>query len=187
MKTKTALLMAALLSAGCSCTTVRQLHAADAVKVDAPTQRTRTDNALDYSVSKSIAAPPDKVWQVLTDASKYTSWNSTIVKLDGTIALGQKIALISKDAPDKTFDLAVTTFDPGKHMVWEDGGSMFLGVRNFTLLPAANGGTTFVMSETFSGGMLGMIEGSLPDFTKSFDTFAADLKTASEASTGGAQ
>jgi uncharacterized protein YndB with AHSA1/START domain len=183
MKLKTALLLAALVS-GCSCTTVRQLRAAETVTADAPTARTRTDAALDYSVAKTIAAPPDKVWKVLTDAPKYTTWNSTITKLDGTIALGQKIALVSKDAPDKTFNLAVTTFDPAKKMVWEDGGSMFLGVRTFTLLPAANGGTTFVMSETFSGGMLGMIEGSLPDFTKSFDGFAADLKTASEA--GGA-
>lgn len=182
---KTALLMATLLSAGCSCTTVRQLHAADTVKVDAPTQRTRTDDALDYSVGKTIAAPPAKVWKVLTDASKYTTWNSTITKLDGTIAMGGKLALVSKDAPDKTFDLAVTTFEPAKRMVWEDGGSMFLGVRNFTLIPSADGNsTTFVMSETFSGGMLGMIEGSLPDFTKSFDAFATDLKAASEA--GGA-
>jgi hypothetical protein len=52
-------------------------------------------------------------------------------------------------------------------------------VRNFTLIPK-DGGTTFVMSETFSGGMLGMIEGSLPDFTRSFDAFAADLKNKAE-------
>jgi uncharacterized protein YndB with AHSA1/START domain len=181
---KTALLLATLLSAGCSCTTVRQLRPAETVRADAPTERKRTDAALDYSVAKTIKAPPDRVWRVLTDAAQYPRWNSTIVKLDGTIAAGQKLALVSKDAPDKTFNLAVTTFDANQAMVWEDGGSMFLGVRTFTLLPAGDGATTFVMSETFSGGMLGMIEGSLPDFTKTFDTFAADLKTASEA--GGA-
>src|SRR5262245_60309947 len=136
---RTALVAAALLSAtaGCSCTTVRQLRSADTVTADAPTQKTRSEDALDYSVSKNIAAPPEKVWKVLTDASRYTSWNSTVVKLDGSIALGQKIALVSKDAPDKTFELAVTTFEPAKHMVWEDGGSMFLGVRHFTLLPSS--------------------------------------------------
>jgi len=54
-------------------------------------------------------------------------------------------------------------------------------VRTFTLLPAADGTTTFAMSETLSGGMLGMIEGSLPDFRKSFDAFSADLKKVAEA------
>src|SRR5689334_11675880 len=79
--------------AACSCTTVRQLKPAETVAVDAPTSKTRTDDALDYSVAKSINAPPAAVWAILTDASKYTAWNSTIVKLDGKIALGEKIAL----------------------------------------------------------------------------------------------
>lgn len=172
-----------LAATACSCTTVRQLKPAETVKVDAPTERTRTDDALDYSVAKTINAPPAAVWKVLVDAPSYTKWNTTVVKLDGTIALGQKIALVSKDAPERTFDLTVSALEEPKRMVWEDGGAMFLGVRNFTLIPSADGAsTTFVMSETFSGGMLGMIEGELPDFTKSFDTFAADLKAAVEAS-----
>ena len=177
-----AILLVPLALTACSCSTVRQLKPAETVKVDAPTERTRADDALDYSVAKTINAPPAAVWKVLIDAPSYTKWNSTIVKLDGTIALGQKLALVSKDAPERTFDLTVSTLDAPKRMVWEDGGAMFLGVRNFTLIPSADGAsTTFVMSETFSGGMLGMIEGELPDFTQSFDAFAADLKTTVEA------
>jgi hypothetical protein len=95
------------------------------------------------------------------------------------------LKLTSIDKPDKVFDLKVTTFDAPKHMVWEDGGMMFLGVRHFTLLPQPDGTTVFAMSETFSGGMLGMIEGSLPDFRKSFSTFASDLKKRVEAAPSG--
>jgi uncharacterized protein YndB with AHSA1/START domain len=174
------IVLASLAFGSCSCTTVRQLKPAESVVVDAPTQKTRTEDALDYSVAVSIQAPPETVWKIITDAAAYPTWNSTVVKLEGTIAQGQKIKLVSKDAPDKTFELLVSTFEPAKRMVWEDGGATFLGVRNFTLIPK-DGGTTFVMSETFSGGMLGMIEGSLPDFTKSFDAFAADVKKKAEA------
>src|SRR5262249_9603128 len=148
--------------------------------VNGRAEKTRTDDALDYSIATKIAAPPQVIWDILIDSSAYTKWNSTVVKLDGKITLGSEIHLVSKDAPDRTFDLKVSTFDAAKRMVWEDGGSMFLGVRTFTLTPSSDGTTTFAMSETLSGGMLGMIEGKLPDFTKSFNAFAADLKKLAE-------
>jgi uncharacterized protein YndB with AHSA1/START domain len=174
------ILMSVLLCTGCSCTTVRQLRDPSTLKVDGHAERTRSDSALDYSVAIHIDAPPEAVWGLLTDVKGYPQWNSTIVSLDGSIAKDGSLKLVSKEKPDKTFDLKVSAFDAPKKMVWEDGGAMFLGVRNFTLTPA-EGGTTFAMSETFSGGMLGMIEGSLPDFTKGFETFAADLKKRAEA------
>ena len=162
------------------CTTVRQLRDPATLDPSGVASRTRTADALDYSVAIKIQAAPEAIWALLIDAPAYTSWNSTIIKLDGAIALGSSIQLTSIDKPDKAFDLKVTTFDAPKHMVWEDGGMMFLGVRHFTLMPQADGTTLFAMSETLSGGMLGMIEGSLPDFTKSFNLFAADLKKRAE-------
>ena len=169
-----------LLSAG-GCTTVRQLRPAGTIPVNGQAERTRASKALDFSIATRVEAPPDVVWAVLTDGPAFTSWNSTVVSLDGTIAPGRTIKLVSKVAPKRTFKLKVTTFEAPRHMVWEDGGAMFLGVRHFTLLPAADGSTTFVMSETYSGGMLGMIAGSLPDMTASFGAFAADLKRQAEA------
>jgi hypothetical protein len=179
------LLVLAALLAG-ACTTVRQLRDPATLAPDGHAERTRADHALDYSVATRIAAPPEAIWSILTSSGAYTKWSSTIIKLDGPIALGSRIKLVSTEKPDKTFELKVTTFDSPKKMVWEDGGSTFLGVRSFTLIPANDGTTTFAMSETFSGGMLWMIEGSLPDFTRSFTTFAADLKKAAERPTAGA-
>ena len=50
----------------------------------------------------------------------------------------------------------------------------------FTLTPNADGSTEFAMTEEFSGLMLPMIKGSLPDFAPVFETYAADLKCAAE-------
>ena len=67
-------------------------------------------------------------------------------------------------------------------MVWSDGmAPMFKGVRTFTLDPRGDGTTTFTMEEVFSGVMLPMIRGSLPDFAPSFEAYAADLKREAEA------
>lgn len=176
-RTAGAIALACLAAAGC--TTVRQLRPPERIADNGKAERTRTPRALDYSVATRIEAPPEAVWRLLTDAAGYLTWNSTIVSLEGPIAAGSRIKLVAKVAPKHTFGLTVSRFEPPRAMVWEDGGNLFLGVRNFALLPAA-GGTTFVMSETFSGGMLGLIEGSLPDFRPDFEAFAADLKRAAE-------
>lgn len=174
-------LFAALTSlvTACSCTTVRQLKDPATLPADGKASRTRAEKALDYSVAIEVAAKPEVVWAVLTDAPSFTRWNSTIVSLEGAIEKDKAIKLVSKVAPDRAFDLKVTTFDAPSHLVWEDGNGMFLGVRHFTLTEK-NGGTVLAMSETYSGGMLGMIEGSLPDMTANFETFAADVKREAE-------
>ncbi|HVE86372.1 MAG TPA: SRPBCC domain-containing protein [Myxococcales bacterium] len=166
-------------------TNVRQLRDHATLTPDGKAQRTREKDALDYAVATKISAPPEVVWSILTDAKGYTSWNSTVLKVDGDIALGSTVKLVTKSAPDRTFALKVSEFTPPKTMVWEDGGKAFMGVRRYSLLPNPDGTTTFAMSETLSGRMLSMIEPSLPDFTPSFETIAADLKRAAEAKAAG--
>lgn len=168
-----------LLASAAACTTIRQLRDPSTLDPDGKAVRTRSADALDYSVAIFIQAPPAVVWAVMTDAPAFLQWNSTLVKLEGLIAKGQKIELISKVAPDRTFNLEISEFDPPKRMVWEDGGGMFLGVRHFTLLERG-GGTVLAMSETYSGFFLESAEEEMPDFTQSFETFAADAKRESE-------
>ncbi len=57
---------------------------------------------------------------------------------------------------------------------------MFTSVRTFTLTPHADGSTDFQMVKVFSGIMLPMIAGSLPDFTSAFEQYASDLKREAE-------
>ncbi len=170
---------AAVLLAGCTCGTVRELKDPSTLTPDGKAMKTRSDKALDYSVAISIAAKPETVWAVLTDASGFTKWNSTLTKFEGKIEKEGKIALISKVAPNRTFTLKVSDFDAPKKMTWEDGNAMFLGVRHFTLTEK-DGGTVLAMSETYSGMFLGSAEKEMPDFTANFETFAADVKREAE-------
>ena len=101
--------------------------------------------------------------------------------IEGPIALGQKLALRVPIAPGRVFRPRVTGFEPETRMVWSDGAApMFKGIRTFTLAPRGDGSTDLAMVETFSGMMLPMIKGSLPDFGPPFEQYAADLKTAAE-------
>jgi hypothetical protein len=68
-------------------------------------------------------------------------------------------------------------------MVWSDGvAPMFKGVRTFTLSGRDDGSTDFSMVEVFTGVMLPMVKGSLPDFGPAFEQYAADLKREAERS-----
>ncbi len=136
---------------------------------------------MEYAISGDIRVTPERIWALLTNAADFPRWNSTVTRIDGRIAAGEKIALKAKIAADRIFNLRVTDVVPNRSMVWRDGAApMFTGVRTFTLAPATDGATTFTMSEVYSGIMLPMIAGSLPDFRQTFEQYFADLKREAE-------
>lgn len=154
-----------------ACASVPPPEAASPIALDEPAVVLDGERYLEYRVGATIAAEPEVVWALLTDAPGYPAWNSTVIAIDGEIAAGHEIELRAKVDPERTFELTVSTFDENRTLVWEDGGSAFRGVRTFTLTPTGTGTTEFRMAEVFTGSMMGMIEGKLPDFRPSFDAF----------------
>ena len=149
--------------------------------VDGKALKTRTTFQMCCTVAASIAAPSEKVWSLLTDAVGYTRWNSTLTSLEGSISLGGVVRMTVPESPGRTFRAKVSEFEPNRAMVWRDGfAPMFEGVRTFTLEQRGADATYFTMSEEFSGLMLPLIAGKLPDFAPIFERYAADLKRAAE-------
>ncbi len=138
----------------------------------------------EFRTTISIQSTPEKVWAILTDASAYPSWNTTVTKVDGTIAVGQKVTVHAKISPNQAFPVRVAVLEPQRRMVWRGGmpiGFLFKGERTFTISPAGEGEVEFAMREVFSGLFSGMITKSIPDLTPAFDEFAACLKKRAEA------
>jgi hypothetical protein len=135
-----------------------------------------------YAVSRDIKSDPGRIWDLLTDAAGYSSWNPAVVAIEGDIALGERIRVTSVVNPDRAFKLEVTRFDPPQVMVWADGMpfGLFKGVRTYRLEPKGDGLTRFSMEEVFSGPFEPMISKSIPDMTLSFEQFADGLKQAAE-------
>lgn len=134
------------------------------------------------SVRTEIAAAPQVVWALLTNATKFPEWNSTVTSIEGSIERGARLALKVPLAPKRTFKPKVIDLVENEHMVWAEGfAPMFRGVRTFTVTATVRNTTEFTMTEVLSGAMLPMVRGSLPDFAPAFTTYAADLKRAAEA------
>ncbi|MEO0385233.1 MAG: SRPBCC domain-containing protein [Pseudomonadota bacterium] len=134
-----------------------------------------------YNAECVIAAPPSIVWQVLTDKKALLDGDFGIRQLDGDLALGGKLVLRAAIAPKQAFKLKVMECQPDRRMVWMGGMpfGLFTGTRTFTLNPEG-AGTHFLVQESFTGPMTGMIGKSMPDLQPSFDQFADALKQASE-------
>lgn len=136
---------------------------------------------MDCAINTTIRAGADQIWALLTDPAAFPRWNSTVTSIEGEIAEGQTLRLKVPATKDRVFKPKVSNVVPGRSMIWSDGmAPMFRGVRTFTLTPNDDGTTEFSMKEEFSGVMLPMIKGSLPDFAPVFEAYAEDLKRAAE-------
>ena len=74
-----------------------------------------------YESRGDIAASPEQVWDILTDASGYTQWDSGVVRVDGAVGPGETFKIFSSVDPDRGFKTRVTDFVPDHSMVWVGG------------------------------------------------------------------
>lgn len=136
-----------------------------------------------FSVTTSIHATPEAIWTLLVDAPGYVRWNNTVDRVDGRIALGERVTVHPKTNPGRAFPVLVTEFHPAQRMVWTGGMplGLFTGVRTFVLRPETNGNVDFSMREVYTGWLAWLIGLSIPDLQPAFEKFASDLKRAAEA------
>ena len=135
-----------------------------------------------YSAATTIDASPETIWEILTAAEGYPTWDPGMVRLEGQIALGEKITAYTKVSPNRAFPVKVTEFVPNQKMTWLGGLplGLFKGERTFTLTPQGNGATEITVREEFSGLLLPLFGRSIPDLTPTFEQFVAGLKSEAE-------
>lgn len=142
----------------------------------------RTKNTLSMvcTVRTNIQANPSKIWGLLTDATGFPRWNSTVTAIDGEIRDGEQIR-IHVPGTNRTFKPRISGFIPNKRMTWSNGlALLFKGARTFELRPRADGSTDYIMEEKFQGILFALVKNKMPDFQSIFETYALDLKKAAE-------
>jgi hypothetical protein len=131
-------------------------------------------------VMLNIKAPAATIWSLLTDAKGFPRWNSTVTGIDGQIRDGERIC-VHVPGTSRTFNPRISGVVANEHMTWTGGFSpVFKGVRTFELKRCTDGSIDFAMMERFSGLMLPLVRGSLPDFGPVFERYANDLKHEAE-------
>ncbi len=128
------------------------------------------------TVSISVKANPSILWALLTHASDYPRWNTTIVSLHGTMAAGETIHLISTLDPQRTFRLKVKEAISEQRLVWGDT----MGSRVYTITATGTDMADFTMTERIGGPLFPLFAGMIPSFDAAFEQFAMDLKKEAE-------
>jgi hypothetical protein len=145
------------------------------------------DNALFELVTHvDILAPADRVWSILTDFAAYPSWNPFIKRIEGPLALGERLEAVLQagDAKPMTFRPHVVRLEPGRAFAWLGRLGLpwiFDGEHRFELAPTA-GGTRLTHAERFSGLLVPFFRGTLDGKTRAaFEAMNAALKARAEA------
>ena len=135
-----------------------------------------------FEAGAEINASPERIWAILIDGARYPDWDSGVLSVEGRVAPGETITVVSAANPGRTFPVKVTEFNPNRSMTWTGGMplGLFKGVRTFTLTSVGDGITRFNLREEYSGPLLSMMWRSMPDLGPSFTQFANGLKRNAE-------
>lgn len=129
------------------------------------------------AISIDIQADRSILWALLTNASDFPRWNSTVISMEGDIKPGGKIRLKSSLDPRRVFKLSIKEFDADSRLVWGDA----MGQRVYTLKSLGQNLTQFTMTEKIGGPIFPFIAKMIPAFDQSFEDYALDLKKEAEA------
>jgi uncharacterized membrane protein len=141
---------------------------------------------MEERTSIDVAAPPDRVWEVLVDVERWPEWTESVsaVRLldDGPLAVGSKVELSQPSVPTGTY--TVTTLEPGSTFVWEQRqpGSKVTAHHELVALP--DGGTRVELRVAMTGLIGGVVGRLYRKLTQRYlGMEAAGLKSRSEATT----
>jgi uncharacterized protein YndB with AHSA1/START domain len=106
-----------------------------------------------------VAAPPDVVWEVLTDFDKWQEWNPEVksMSFDGPLAPG---AMFRWKAGPGTIVSTVEEIDRPRYIRWR-GRTLSIAAIHEWRLEGRDGGTHVETDESFSGTVARLLRGSL--------------------------
>ena len=107
------------------------------------------------STSMTIAAPPERVWEVLTDFAAYPEWNPFMTSVTGSLGVGKRLSVRIHPPGGKPmgFKPTILVVKPFQELRWLGRlivPGLFDGEHYFRLAPTVDG-TMLDHGENFSG------------------------------------
>jgi hypothetical protein len=136
--------------------------------------------------STIISAPPERVWEILTDFGSYPSWNPFVKSISGVLEVGTRLAV--RIAPSggngMAFKPIITELREAAVLEWLGHfliPGIFDGRHRFELVGMTDGTTVFRQSENFTGIMIPFVGSLLKESERGFAAFNVAIKARSEA------
>ncbi|SMF27237.1 SRPBCC domain-containing protein [Pseudobacteriovorax antillogorgiicola] len=143
----------------------------------------------EISTEIEIAAPVEKVWEIVTDIEGWQEWSPIINQSNGTASLGSKLSITmcgeigDKSKAGPKYEPVITVFEEPRNLSWRAtmmAGFVFTNGKVIEL-EKTDSGTRLVHKETFSGLMVPMMWGQVQtNVPKMLDSMNQALKTLAE-------
>src|SRR5215204_634704 len=135
-----------------------------------------------FNISIDIAAPPERVWQVMSDVESWHEWTASVTSVKritaGPFAVGTRVVIKQPKFPAAFWK--VIELKPGSSFTWESVAPGFRAVGQHSVEPTPTGSrATLVLDyEGLFGGLMGALTGGI---TQQYVTMEANgLKARSE-------
>jgi hypothetical protein len=135
-----------------------------------------------YEAAARIDAAPDQVWALLVDVAGWRDWDSGVDRVEGRVALGERLTLYATMIRSRPFVVTVTEIRPREAMRWRGGLPLGLAVieRTYRLDEQDDGGTVLTVREDHTGPLAAVLGRTTPDLNPSFRQFCDGLKVRAE-------
>jgi hypothetical protein len=135
-----------------------------------------------FEASTRMDASPQIVWDLLTDVGSWRDWDSGMDRVEGRVALGERLTIYATMIRSRPFSVTVVELRPLEAMRWRGGLPFGLAVieRSYLLDAQEDGGTVLTVREEQTGPLAIVTERRTPDLNPSFRQFCAGLKAQAE-------
>lgn len=117
---------------------------------------------MEQSITVDIAAPPERVWEVLSNVEYWPEWTPTVTSVrlldDGPLRPGSRAKISQPRLPETEY--VVTELTPGRSFTWVAAGPGVLTTARHDAEPLPGGGTRVRLSVS-QAGWLGSVMGRL--------------------------
>ena len=107
---------------------------------------------MEVKYSVDIEAPPERVWDVMIDVSRWPEWTKSVSKVTvlggGPLRRDSRVRISQPRLPSA--DWKVTRFEPGREFVWQTGTPLFKSVATHTIEPSGEE-SRVTLSASWSG------------------------------------
>jgi uncharacterized membrane protein len=114
-------------------------------------------SSMEARTSIEVAAPPDRVWEVLVDVERWPEWTdsvSSVRPLDaGPLAVGSRVEISQPRIPTGTY--TVTALEPGSAFIWEQRQPGSTVSAHHECAPLPDGGTRVELRVVMRGAVGG--------------------------------
>ena len=98
---------------------------------------------MEQSSTVDIAAPPERVWEVLADVERWSEWTETVTWVrrldDGPLRSGSRAKINQPKIPETEY--VVTDLDPGQSFTWVATGPGVTTTARHTVEALPGGGS----------------------------------------------